>query len=39
MDAIAAGVTMAVVAVALYFGVQSLRQTCDIQQSERNQNQ
>ena len=35
MDAIAAGVTLATVAVALYFGVKSLRQTCDIQRSER----
>ncbi len=35
MDAIAAGVTLATVAVALYFGVKSLRQTRDIQRSER----
>jgi len=39
MDAIAAGATLAAVAVALYFGVKSLRQTRDIQQSERKQRQ
>ena len=39
MDAIAAGVTLAAVAVAMYFGVKSLRQTRDIQRSERKQNQ
>jgi len=39
MDAIAAGVTLATAAVALYFGVKSLRQTSDIQRSERKQNQ
>ncbi len=35
IDAIAAGATLAAVAVALYFGVKSLRHTRDIQQSER----
>ncbi len=35
MDAIAVGVTLAAVAVTLYFGVKSLRQTRDIQRSER----
>jgi len=39
MDAIAAGVTLAAVAVALFFGVKSLGQTRDIQRSERKQNQ
>ena len=39
MDAIAAGVTLAAVAVALYFGGRSLFQTRDIQWSERKQNQ
>jgi len=39
MDAIAAGVALAAVAVALYFGVKSLHQTCYIQRSERKQNQ
>ncbi len=33
MDAIVAGVTLAAVAVALYFGVKSLRQTRDIQRA------
>ncbi len=35
MDAIAAGVILVAVAVALHFGVKSLRQTRDIQRSER----
>ena len=39
MDAIAASVTLAAVAVALYFGVKSLCQARDIQRSERKQNQ
>jgi len=39
MGAIAAGATLVAVAVALYFGVKSLRQTRDIQQSERKQRQ
>jgi len=39
MDTITAGVTLAAVAVALYFGVRFLRQTRDIQRSERKQNQ
>jgi len=39
MDAIAAGVTLDAVAVALYFGVKSLSRTRDIQRSERKQNQ
>jgi len=39
MDAIEAGVTLAAVAVALYFGVKPLRRTRDIQRSERKQNQ
>ena len=33
MDTVVAGVTLAAVAVALYFGVGSLRQTCDIQRA------
>jgi putative protein kinase ArgK-like GTPase of G3E family len=39
IDTIAAGATLAAVAVALYFGVKSLRQTREIQQSERKQRQ
>ncbi len=39
MDAIAASVTLAAVAVALYFGVKPIRQTRDIQRSERKQTQ
>ncbi len=38
MDAIAAGVTLAAVAVALYFGVKSLRQTRDIQRARESKN-
>jgi len=37
IDAIAAGATLAAVAVALYFGVKSLHNTRDIQRSERKQ--
>ncbi len=39
MNAIAAGATLAAVAIALYFGVKSLRQTRNIQHSERKQRQ
>jgi len=39
MDAIASGITLTAVTVALYFGVKSLRQTRDIQRSEIKQNQ
>ena len=35
MDAIAAGITLVAVAVALYLGIKSLRQTRDIQRDER----
>lgn len=37
IDAVAAGATLAAVAVALYFGVKSLRQTRDIRHGERKQ--